>query len=683
MVSGTGQTACGVCRDVHAPGATTCPQHLVGKVIAGRYRLVKVLGVGGMGAVFEAEHQALQKHVALKLLRPSLPPGVAERFTTEAQSAAKLKHPGIVEVHDFGRDPNHGPFLTMDLLEGRSLAKAIAAGPLDIATAVRFALETLVALEVAHAAGVVHRDIKPENLFLVRDDSGVEHVLVLDFGLAKARGVTNNTVDGHILGTPQYMSREQLLEPTSVDPRADVYSLGATLFETLTGACVVEGTNLQAIIGKITSNTDMRRSPRALRPEVPLWLDAIVARSLSSERDGRFASAQEMRATLALGPGRADAVSVIEFDSMSGVALPDARFGRRRAWVAAVTAVVCVAALAFVALRERSEEEPLPLTDAGHRLDAAIDRPTVQDAPERPGDVPTPPPGAVYLPAATVEIGSSREEVERARARCLEVNPRNVGNTCDETVLAREEPRHAVRVPAFFLDVAEVTNESFVRWLGLLPEVHRVRGHGEEIDAFEDRRGKLAAIWTPRHELARYSGVAQDHNRPALREGQGQYPVVLVTWIAAEAFCVDRGGHLPTETQWERAARGTERRKYPWGASAPEATGTIFAPRAPTSPFAPTPRQPSDRTQDRTPEGVFDLAGNVSEWTASAFAPYAEADAASSDAATPTLRVIRGGSWYLTPSACRSAARGRFEETAAQADVGFRCAYPVPLPESR
>src|SRR6476659_2725653 len=174
---------CPQCDRSHPRGSEACPARRVGTIVAGRYRLARLIGMGGMGAVYEAVHLELSQPVALKVLLTHLArdPETAERFRREAREAAALGHPGIVAVRDLGQEPDGTLFLVMELLEGESLASVVRRGPLPIARAVAVTREALAALAAAHAHGIIHRDLKPENLFIARD----ERVKILDFGLAK------------------------------------------------------------------------------------------------------------------------------------------------------------------------------------------------------------------------------------------------------------------------------------------------------------------------------------------------------------------------------------------------------------------------------------------------------------------------------------------------------------------
>src|SRR4051812_19045016 len=211
----------------------------------GNYRVTGLLGEGGMGVVYVAEHPAIGRRAAVKVLRPGLTEHVeiTKRFFNEARAANAIRHPGIVEVFDSGTLPSGVAYLAMELLEGESLAarrRRVARLPRAEARVV--GAQTASAVGAAHAAGIVHRDLKPDNLFLIRDyrDPSRENVKVLDFGIAKlgidtSQSVSVKTRTGSVMGTPAYMSPEQCRGTKEIDYRTDIYALGVILYEMLTG----------------------------------------------------------------------------------------------------------------------------------------------------------------------------------------------------------------------------------------------------------------------------------------------------------------------------------------------------------------------------------------------------------------------------------------------------------------
>jgi predicted ATPase len=274
---------------------------LSGQVLGGRYRLVRPLGQGGMGAVYEAVHEALGRKVAIKVLHASLSwdPEQLGRFRREALAAGAIGHPNIVQVTDFSAAPGEPPFLVMDLLEGRSLGQTITReGPLLPARVAHVASQMLHALAAAHRAGIVHRDIKPDNVFLTSMAAHADVVKVLDFGVAKLQasgGIDKLTAVGAVVGTPSYMAPEQA-RGSDVDARADLYAVGACMFHALAGRVPFETTSAPALLYAI-----LEQAPPAvtdLRADVPAGLADIIARAMLKDPAARFASADEMRAAI-------------------------------------------------------------------------------------------------------------------------------------------------------------------------------------------------------------------------------------------------------------------------------------------------------------------------------------------------------------------------------------------------
>lgn len=262
-------------------------------MFCGRYRILSLLGRGGMGHVYRAEHLGLGKDVALKVMTQAAP-DFAVRFEREARAIARLDHPGCVRVLDYGEDDAGLPFIAMDLLDGPTLAAAITDTQFSVARALHVTRSLLSALAHAHRNGIVHRDVKPENvMFAVR--GGVRAVLI-DFGLASLRDAPALTGNGMCLGSPSYIAPERLLGRPH-DARADLYAVGVILYEMLAGVRPFVGASPRDIMQQAMSRPP--RPLRALRADIPDVLDAIVRRALAKDPDRRFSDAEEMLSALA------------------------------------------------------------------------------------------------------------------------------------------------------------------------------------------------------------------------------------------------------------------------------------------------------------------------------------------------------------------------------------------------
>ncbi len=268
-----------------------------GAVLLGKYRVERVLGQGGMGIVVAARHMELGQLQAIKFLLPEMlaHPEIVERFLREARAAAKLQSDHVVRVSDVGRLENGAPFMVMEYLEGRDLKALVAReGPLSVDVAVTYILQVCDAIAEAHGAGIIHRDLKPANLFLVRRRGRLPCVKVLDFGISKQTGrddvdLTNTNMS---LGSPLYMSPEQMSRVRTVDRRTDIWAIGVILYELLVGESPFRGSTLLEVAAKVLQ--EQPRPLRDVRPDVPEGLVDVVTRCLRKRREERFASIEEL-----------------------------------------------------------------------------------------------------------------------------------------------------------------------------------------------------------------------------------------------------------------------------------------------------------------------------------------------------------------------------------------------------
>jgi serine/threonine-protein kinase len=292
-------------------GAAVVPA--IGDVIADKYRVDSIVGTGGMGVVLSATHLGLGQRVAIKVL--TVPPDDArldearERFLREGRSTAALISDHVVRVYDVGTLADGSPFMVMELLRGQDLSRTLQQqGALPIELAVDCVRQAADAISAAHAQGIVHRDLKPSNLFLTQRSDGSPLVKVLDFGISKAMSAELDPITGSltatrsVLGTPFYMSPEQVRDAKKVDARTDIWSLGLILHELLSASPAFEGTTLPGVCAAIAA--DPPAALRLKRPEVPVELEAIVLKCLEKDPARRFQSARELGDRLAPWSGR-------------------------------------------------------------------------------------------------------------------------------------------------------------------------------------------------------------------------------------------------------------------------------------------------------------------------------------------------------------------------------------------
>jgi serine/threonine-protein kinase len=294
-----------------------------GDVLAGKYRVERVLGVGGMGVVIAAYHIQLNEKVAIKFLLPEALSDAAAvaRFAREAQAAVKIKSEHVARVSDVGTLPNGAPYMVMEYLDGGDLAAWIEQrGALPVEQAVEFVLQACVAVADAHALGIVHRDLKPANLFCVRRSDGQLSIKVLDFGISKMADFTRTgsavamTRTSVVMGTPLYMSPEQMRSSKDVDAQTDIWALGAILFELIAGRTAFLAESVTELAIKVHS--EATPSIRSFRPDVAIELEAVIGKCLEKERCRRYHDVGELaRALLPFAPPRAKA----SVDRISGI----------------------------------------------------------------------------------------------------------------------------------------------------------------------------------------------------------------------------------------------------------------------------------------------------------------------------------------------------------------------------
>lgn len=364
--------------------------HCAGDVIGGKYCLTSVLGQGGMGAVWLARNTTLDVDVAVKLIRrEKATPAASARLLQEAQLAARLSHPSIVRIFDFGATDAGEPFIVMELLRGESLAQHIERkGRLPPVRAVQVLLPVVSGLQAAHSKGIVHRDLKPDNIFLVEEPTGTTPKVV-DFGIAKlqagpAHGSLTQT--GAVLGSPDYMSPEQARGRSQVDERTDVWGLSVVLYECVTGLAPFQGYNYNALLSAIIEDDPTPIGDLGVR-EAGLW--TIVQRGMAKRPEDRYQSARELGRALVEWLQSKDVTTDI-----TGAALA-ADWGRNRR---PLSEPLTSAALRAAGIRDRPtdpapSDEPtsaLAAIPLPPRMPASEPLPVADERPSPPAEVPAP-----------------------------------------------------------------------------------------------------------------------------------------------------------------------------------------------------------------------------------------------------------------------------------------------------
>lgn len=629
------------------PQELTFRQH---QLVAGRYTVQNIIGRGGMGCIYKVHDNTLNEDVALKTLLPQFARDkvVVERFFNEARIARQLSHQNIVRVHDIGTTDGV-IYISMEYLRGKSLRaymeNLMPGQRLPLKSALKVFDELCGALEYAHQF-TVHRDIKPENVMITQDG----RVKLMDFGISKLMASTQLTQASMVMGTPFYMSPEQLRNSASVDARADIYSVGVMLYEVLTGNVPV----------------GMAKPVSEIRPDLPPDLDPIVRKCIEQEPVSRFQSASELRD--AIREVRATVDPDFDPDAASKpYRTTPAAVQRNRlvGWgLVAALAVLMAFGLWQAEAQRRARAANAPASPAGRggasrvvsgslrEIGAIIDEVRAQTeriavdndlvaAMLKEGD-------RMWEQAEDAgDADAARQALELIAGPALA--PEGMAFVPSGTITLREGTQEQIaEADGFFIDQNEVTVAEFRDFVAQTPE------------------------WT----------VAGRPVQQALALPDPNFPITYVTYYDALAFAAAHGKDLPTEAQWARAAYGAPGASpaYPWGDAAnadpdaedPDAPSNLPGDADEYPGLAPVQSFP---TTDVTAFGVYDMAGNVTEWTRT---PYLPLESPSESIPEPTFgvaMVVRGGNYDRDATLDT---RDNCPYEGADHRIGFRCVKPFP-----
>lgn len=676
---------------------------LCGKEIGG-YRVTRLIGYGGMGAVFAAEHKSLDLRAAVKVLCFSGPQDhraadAVKRFLDEAKALSVVRHSGLVRLFDSGQLPDGTVYMLMEYLAGESLRSLLlrSGGRLPLMRALSLLQQITAALCEVHDKGIVHRDLTPNNLLVVpdREAPGGERIKLLDFGIAKIRfGIESNTRTGECCGTPRYMAPEQCEGSAYINDRADIYTLGVVLFELLTGQSPYTVASGEAMAWMFAHVSRRPRKLTELWPKAPPELAQLVAAMLDKVPEQRPSAAQVLQ-VLQRYPQKATAgggekaplpelppasPGAAGLRSPAGVGLRPgwllAPMQGLRLWQTAALLTLGFCGVGFFGWRQLTPERRASGTAVAAKLAAGA------------GLAPS---GMVLIQGRSAVMGSSAAAVSEALLECQSQQPAGAP-PCRRDIFEREQPERIVTLGSFYLDQKEVTNRDYAAWLNRTPQALRIVGDSHGLDRQVLREGSPSRLLLDLYfKDGRGSGVVRKAGRFEARDGFAELPVVQVTWHGARAYCLGLGRDLPTEAQWELAARepaagltGTDQPpRYPWGNEPPRCDGVRMARRSAEGCAGIGPRPVGTAAQDVSPSGIFDLGGNVSEWVRDHFvAPYPGCGECLEPLALPgpdrdaaiAYRVFRGGSFSLSASEVRSATRSRWVEDLPSESIGFRCA---------
>lgn len=653
---------------------------MIGQSI-GRYQILARLGEGGMAVVYKARDTRLERDVALKLIRLTAFPAemhsnILARFEREAKSLARLSHPSIVTVFDYG-EHDGAPFLALEYCPGGDLKNRLTGQPMDWREAIQLILPIARAMSYSHKQGIIHRDVKPSNVMF----TGEGDPKLSDFGIAKmleTDNVATLTGTGVGIGTPGYMAPEQWTGETS--PQSDQYGLGVVLYELLTGRKPYEADTPAGILIKQTSQP--LPPPRQFTAAIPTAVESAILKVLDRDPAERY---PDMDAFIKAFEGLLQQTPVVE--TLTTIRDPNKTL--------AVVPVVVVEERPRTPTPVDLKTPATPLTDTKpinwkmiiigaaalvvlvgivwggwqfSRGSLFVPKPSAtpsQTATPRPTDTPvaTPTPELgigstltrekdgmvmVYVPADEFIMGSDADD---ALAECQKFT-----SDCDRDWFTDEEPPHQVSLDAYYIDVYEVSNAQY-----------QLCVDAGACDPLE---------YTGSYTRDSYYGDSQ----------YDDYPVIYVDWNQAKAYCTWAGADLPTEAQWEKAARGTDGRMYPWGNSFDD-TNANFCDNSCTFDWA--NKDYDDGYEDTAPVdafpggvsiyGAYNLSGNVWEWVNDWYDAYPGNITSNSDYGT-TSRILRGGAYGSYVDSLCSSNRSWDNPGNRNYDLGFRCSRSAASP---
>lgn len=632
----------------------------------GKYELITELGRGGFATVFKARDTALDRFVALKILHlhHNEDPDFVARFRQEAKIIARLDHPNIVTIYETGEFKGR-VYIAMKYLPGRTLSNLLKEeGPLAPEKALPILEQLAQALDYAHGWGIVHRDVKPTNIMVEKVGDSLRATL-MDFGLVKSLAQSLSATPGNtILGSPEYMAPEQadLEQLEEVGPAADRYALGVVAYQMFTGRVPFPGHSLATLNAHQYEKVP---APQSFRPEISAQVSAALLKMLAKEADDRFDSALAFVANLKAGwqKNLAKSQAVVGWGHIQrpfglailvlgllGLLLANWPFTYRPPEPTA-TAPAGISQAATATLPPSPSPSPtLSPTTASSPTPTptitAIGSPTASPSPSATPIPPTMTPSATptlnpaLLPAAPQAGDSWLRPADNASMVYVPAGNFTMGQASGNS---NEQPTHQVTLDGFWIDQLEVTNDQY----------------------------RLC--------------VADNACRPSSYDDNfiyngKDYPVVGVDWQDGANYCAWVGSRLasitvilPSEAQWEYAARGNNNWLYPWGNNPPNANLLNYN-------FNVNRTTPAGNYENgRSWVGAYDMAGNVREWVADWYGNYpAEAQMNPAGPETGLFRVMRGGSWFDTPLAIRATGRWGIDPTFSSSVIGFRCVAYSP-----
>lgn len=618
---------------------------LVGADI-GRYHILEQVGEGGMAIVFKAFDTRLETEVAIKFIRTekltletigkSL-----KRFEREAKALAQLTHPNIVRVIDYGEYEGK-PYLVMPYLKGGTLKQSMGK-PFPYRQAANLLVPIAHALDYAHQHNILHRDVKPSNILLT--DTG--QPMLSDFGIAKILEdelTLDITGTGVGIGTPEYMAPEQGMVH-EIDHRADVYSLGTVFYELVTGRKPYQADTPLAIMLKRASEALPR--PKQFVRDLPDAVEQVLLKALAKDPAERYSTAGAFAAALE---------NLARGQNLSAQQNDGTIFRRKWSWIVAITAMICISIVGLGwLLRGFLVNRPVTVV------------PTMMSNKD------------VSAPSSAQAVGAKTSEPLRVATETITVFPTFVPSPTIETRSSAnlgkdgmklifipdgefvmgtnggepdQKPSHSVYLSSYWIDETEVTTAMFAEFLN------------EMGNQFEGN-----STWISSPDSDDIMQISGGFWRPTT--GYENYPVVEVTWYGANAYCAWAGRRLPTEAEWEKAARGSAGKILPWGGSLDCSYANYGGCNGGVKPVGSYP-------QGESPYGVLDMFGNVWEWVYDKYGTdyYRESPSANPlGSASGKHHILRGAAWDTT-DVIRLQITFRYnrDPNLTSGSYGFRCA---------
>ncbi len=644
---------------------------LLGQLL-GRYHILEQLGEGGMATVYKAYDTRLERDVAIKIIRRgACPPEqlnrILKRFEREAKALAKLSHPNIVGIIDYG-EYEDSPYFVMEYLPGGTLKQKLGK-PIPWQEAAQLLIPIAEALDYAHSQNMIHRDVKPSNILLTQRGQP----MLTDFGIAKVLDLEETqdlTGTGSAVGTPEYMAPEQATAKF-VDYRADIYALGIVFYEMVTGRKPFIADTPMAVL--IKQSTEPLPRPKQYAPNLPDGVEKILLKTLAKKPDNRYQSMAEFVIALkqlvagkvAVGKRAEVQPKVVNAPSQATrrieIILPS--ISRSAAVIIGIVVLGILSAFALITLSPRINYLTVPSLTPTPTITLT---PIFTWTPEltfTPTDTSTP----IFTPTITPIGTPLLTEITDAKGvpmRLVSKGAFTMGDTADKAFAecrkysapdilcphpTNEEPPHTVYLDAFYMDKYEVTNALYQTCVG-----------AGVCDPPRDTKSRT--------RLSYYGNAEYDN-----------YPVIYVDWNMARTYCKWRGASLPTEVQWEKAARGTDGRTFPWGEGI-DCTLSNSSYLGEDGYCIGDTTKVGSYERGKSPYGLYEMAGNVWEWVADWYSETYYQISPSENPLGPSsgqYRVVRGGSWGYG-NIPRSSYRLYFDPSFTNNNIGFRCARSAP-----